>query len=74
VVPLGNMLVSVGVVCLVIGLALWLLGDRLSWLGRLPGDMRLERPGFQLYIPVMTSLLLSLGVSLALWLVRRFFR
>lgn len=71
---LGKMLVSLGALVIVMGLLLWLMADKLSWLGRLPGDIRLARPGFQLYAPLMTSLLLSIGVSLVLWLFNKFFR
>jgi hypothetical protein len=68
------MLVSIGVVLIVVGLLFWLTADKLSWFGRLPGDIRIERPGFQLYAPLMTSLLLSVGLTLAFWLFNRFFR
>lgn len=71
---LGKMLVGVGAVLVVAGLGLWLAADRLSWFGRLPGDIRIARPGFQFYAPLMTSLLLSVGLTLALWLFNKFFR
>jgi H+/Cl- antiporter ClcA len=71
---LGKMLVGVGAVLVAVGLGLWLAADKLSWFGRLPGDLRIERPGFQLYAPLMTSLLLSVGLTLAFWLFNKFFR
>ena len=71
---LGKILVSLGALLIVVGLILWLAADKLSWFGRLPGDIRIERPGFQLYAPLMTSVLLSIGLTLALWLVNKFFR
>ena len=71
---LGKMLVSLGALLIVVGLILWLAADKLSWFGRLPGDIRIERPGFQLYAPLMTSVLLSVGLTLALWLFNKFFR
>ena len=73
---LGKMLASLGAVLLVTGLVLWLLADKvsLSWFGRLPGDIRVERPGFQFYAPLTTMLLLSLGLSVLLWLFNRFWR
>lgn len=42
-----------------------------SGLGRLPGDIVIQRPGFSLFFPLTTSLLLSAGLSLVIWLVRR---
>ena len=71
---LGKILVSLGALLIVVGLGLWLVADKLSWVGRLPGDIRIDRPGFQFYAPLMTSLLLSIGLTLALWLFNRFFR
>ena len=71
---LGKMLVSLGALLIVVGLGLWLVADKLSWVGRLPGDIRIDRPGFQFYAPLMTSLLLSVGLTLALWLFNRLFR
>jgi H+/Cl- antiporter ClcA len=71
---LGKMLVTIGVLLTVAGLLLWLAADKLSWFGRLPGDIHIEKPGFQLYAPLMTSLLISLGLTLAFWLFNRFFR
>ena len=71
---LGKMLVSIGALLIVVGLGLWLVADKLSWFGRLPGDIRIARPGFQLYAPLTTSLFLSVGLTLALWLFNKFFR
>ena len=71
---LGKMLVSIGVLLTVVGLMLWLAAAKLSWFGRLPGDIHIEKPGFQLYAPLMTSLLISLGLTLTFWLFNRFFR
>lgn len=69
---LGRTLVAAGVVLAAIGLLL-LLSERFPWLrlGRLPGDVRVERGGFRFYFPLTTSLLLSLLLTLALWLLRR---
>ncbi|MBP7146999.1 MAG: DUF2905 domain-containing protein [Acidobacteria bacterium] len=67
-----------GLLLAVVGLALVAVGllaaaGGLGWFGRLPGDIRVERPGFRLYVPVVTMLLLSVVVSVVLWLLRRFF-
>src|SRR5262249_49123421 len=68
------MLVGLGTLLIIVGLVVWLVADKLSWFGRLPGDIRIARPGFQLYAPLMTSLLLSVGLTLAFWLFNKFFR
>ncbi len=61
---------------IIIGLALLAIGLLWPWLGRLPlgrlpGDIVIERGGFRLYVPLVTMLLASLLISLLLWLFRR---
>jgi hypothetical protein len=51
---IGKLIVSLGVVLVIVGLVLWLFGDKLGWLGNLPGDIKIERPGFTFYFPVAT--------------------
>jgi hypothetical protein len=68
--PLGRALVVLGLALAAIGLLLS-LGGRVPWLGRLPGDIVVERPGFRFYRPLATSLLLSLLLSAVFWLLRR---
>lgn len=62
-------LIIVGVAALVLGLA-WPWLARLG-LGRLPGDIHVEREGFSFFFPLTTSIIISLVVSLLLWLFRR---
>ena len=66
--PLGKMLMVAGALLFVLGLGLY-LGWR--WLGRLPGDIHVQRPGFSFHFPLATSLLLSLLLSLVLYLLNR---
>lgn len=62
-------LIIIGLTILVVGL-LWPWLSKLP-LGRLPGDIVVEREGFRLYFPVTTAVLLSLVASLLFWLFRR---
>ena len=66
---MGRTIIVIGLALIVVGL-LWTVGERLG-LGRLPGDITIERPGFSLYIPIMTSLIISVALSLLLWLFSR---
>lgn len=70
---MGRVLVGLGVVFIVFGLALILAG-RIPFLGRLPGDIHIQRGRAEIYIPLATSLLLSLLATLILTLLARFFR
>lgn len=67
---LGKMLLLLGAVLLVIG-ALLTWAGKIPWLGRLPGDIYIEREHFRFYFPLATSILLSVLLTLLLWLFRR---
>ena len=66
----------IGIVLIVFGLGIALLGALfwlgvLSWFGRLPGDIRVERPGFRFYAPITSMVIVSVLLTLAMSLIRR---
>lgn len=69
----AKILLLAGSLLLCAGVILFFMGDKLKGLGHLPGDIRIEKPGFRFYAPVTTMLLLSLVLSLLLWLIRKLF-
>ena len=63
-------------ILIIVGLLIALVGVGWPWLskipfGRLPGDIRVERPGFSFYFPLMTSILVSVLVSAVMYFLRR---
>lgn len=66
---LSKLLVILGVALVILGL-LWPLLQKLG-LGRLPGDIVIEREGFRFYLPITTSILISLVLTLILWMFRK---
>ncbi|NMC75291.1 MAG: DUF2905 domain-containing protein [Geobacteraceae bacterium] len=66
----GRMLIVAGLVIAAVG-GLLLLSGKIPWLGRLPGDILVKREKFTFYFPLATSLLISLLLSLILWLFRK---
>ena len=72
--PLGKAVVGIGAMLVIIGLILWFAGDKLSWFGRLPGDIRIERPGFSCFFPITTMIIVSIVLSILLSLLNRFFK
>jgi len=66
-------LIILGILLLLAGLAWpWLVKSTWwRWFGRLPGDIRIEREGFSLYFPIATMILVSVLLSVVLWVVRR---
>ena len=64
----GWVLLVYGLVIAAIG-AVWIMLPAIPWLGRLPGDVYIERPSFTLYVPVATCVLLSATLSLVWWVI-----
>jgi hypothetical protein len=67
--PAARWLIGIGIVLVCVGV-LWPLLSRLG-LGRLPGDISVEREGFRFHFPLMTSIVVSALLSLLFWLFRR---
>ena len=67
---IGKLLAIFGGLILLLGLALW-SGFGAGWLGRLPGDIRIEREHSAFYFPIVTCIIMSIVVSLILSLFRR---
>jgi uncharacterized membrane protein len=70
---LGKILVFIGIMLIILGVIIWLGGDKLGWFGRLPGDIKIERENLRFYFPITSMVLISALISLILWLLRRFF-
>lgn len=69
--PLGRALIFLGVILTAFGLVV-LLAPKIPWVGRLPGDLLIQRERFSFYFPLASCLLASLLLSLLFWLVGRF--
>jgi hypothetical protein len=67
---IGKTLIFFGLLLAVVGLLLT-LGSRLPWLGRLPGDIYINRGNFSFYFPLTTSIIVSVIITLVLYLFRR---
>ena len=65
------MLVAVGIGLVVVGLLVW--SGALAWFGRLPGDIRIERESVHVYVPLVSMLIVSVALSLLLYVLRRLF-
>jgi hypothetical protein len=68
----GKYLIVIGLSVVLIGVVVYFLSDKLHWLGRLPGDIRVEKENFRFYFPITTMLLLSGLLNLLIWLFRKF--
>lgn len=68
----GKYIMIAGAVVLIAGIVIFFWGDKLQFLGRLPGDIRIERENFKFFFPITTMILLSLAISLVIWILRQF--
>jgi len=67
---IGKVLIIFGIVLVVLGFIL-ILGDKIPWIGRLPGDIYIKRDKFTFYFPLMTSIIISLLLTFFFWLFRK---
>jgi len=67
---LGKMLILLGVFIILVGLLL-LIGEKIPWIGRLPGDIVIRKKNFTFYFPLATSILISIILTLLITLFRK---
>jgi len=67
----GKYVIGFGVLVVVVGLVIYFFHDKLHWLGRLPGDIRVERENFRFYFPITTMILVSLLITLIVNILKK---
>jgi hypothetical protein len=68
--PLGRGLIIIGLLITAVGVLL-LVSEKIGWIGRLPGDFTIRRENFTVHIPLATCLVISVLLSLLIWLFRK---
>lgn len=69
----GKIIILIGLAIVLIGVVIYFFGNSLNWIGRLPGDIRIEKENFSFYFPITTMILFSVVVSLLMRLIRNIF-
>ena len=69
----GKYIMIVGIVIVLAGLIIYLFHDKLNWIGRLPGDIRIEKENVRFYFPITTMIIFSILLSLIVAIVRKLF-
>jgi hypothetical protein len=67
----GKYIIVFGGIIILIGLVVYFFGDKLHWIGRLPGDIRVEKENFRFYFPITTMILFSVLLTVIVNLIRR---
>lgn len=68
----GKYIIFIGIAVVVIGVLIYLLHDKLHWIGRLPGDIRIEKENFRFYFFIVTMIVFSLVLTLIINLIKKF--
>jgi spore maturation protein SpmB len=68
----GKYIIAVGLIIVLIGTLMYFLGNKFSWIGRLPGDIRIEKENFKLYFPITTLLIISILTNVVIWIFKKF--
>lgn len=66
----GKWIIGVGIIIILIGVIIYFAGDKFHWIGRLPGDIRIENENTKVFIPITTMILFSVILSLVMWIIR----
>lgn len=69
----GKWIIAAGIFIIVIGIIIYFFHDKLNWLGKLPGDIKIERENFRFYFPITTMLIISAVLTLLINIFRRLF-
>jgi hypothetical protein len=67
----GKYIVITGLAIILIGVIIYFFHDKLHWIGRLPGDIRIEKENFRFYFPITTMILFSVLLTVVLAIIRR---
>ncbi|HMD13318.1 MAG TPA: DUF2905 domain-containing protein [Bacteroidota bacterium] len=69
--PFGKILVVLGFIIVGVGI-LFMYSDKIPFVGRLPGDISIKKENFHLYVPITTSIIISIVLSLIIWVISFF--
>ena len=69
----GKFIIVAGVIIVIIGVIIYFFSDKLNFLGKLPGDIRIEKENFRFYFPITTMIILSILLTVIVNIIKRFF-
>jgi hypothetical protein len=69
----GKWIIIAGVIIVVAGIIIYFFHDKLNWLGKLPGDIRVEKENFRFYFPITTMIIISVLLTVLINIIKKFF-
>ncbi len=69
----GKWIIVAGAIIVIVGVLIYFFYDKLNWLGKLPGDIRIEKENFRFYFPVVTMIIISIVLTILINIFKKFF-
>ena len=69
----GKWIILAGILIVIAGVIIYFFHDKLQWIGRLPGDIRIEKENFRFYFPITSMVILSVLLTVIIQVIRKFF-
>lgn len=67
----GKYIIFAGILIVLLGVLIYFFHDKLNWIGRLPGDIRIERENFKFYFPITTMIIFSVVITVIIQVIKR---
>ena len=69
----GKYIIIFGIIIIILGLLVYFFHDKMHWIGRLPGDIRIEKENSRIYFPITTLIVFSILLTILVNLIRKWF-
>jgi hypothetical protein len=69
----GKYIIMAGAMIVLLGVVIYFFHDKLNWIGRLPGDIRIEKENFKFYFPITTLIIFSVLITIIIQIIRKVF-
>ena len=69
---IAKTIIIIGIILIIVGLILWFFNSKFTWFGNLPWDIKVKKENFSFYFPITTMILISIIVSIIIWLIKKF--
>ena len=69
----GKWIIIAGIIIVITGIFIYFFHDKLNWLGKLPGDIRVEKANFRFYFPITTMIIVSIVLTILFNVLKKFF-
>ena len=69
----GRYIIVAGIIVVLLGVIIYFFHDKLNWIGRLPGDIRIEKGNFRFYFPITTMIIFILVITAIIQILKRIF-